>query len=79
MATWVVRRTTWLLVVWWRTLLAPAAGLTVFWLLPFKPAVTLYAGIAALAVVLQRLLARVRRAREIRAIARREVHDYYAR
>lgn len=79
MAGRMVRRPAWLLVAWWLALLAPMGGAAVFWLLPFKPAVTLYAAIAALAVVLQRLLAEVQRLREIHAIARREVHDYYAR
>lgn len=41
-----------LVALWWVSLLAPVVGLVVLWLLPFKPAVTVYVGVATASVVL---------------------------
>lgn len=64
---------------WWASLLAPIAGLLVFSWLPFKPAVTVYAAIVGLGMVLHSVVEEARMRREIREIARRLVHDYCAR
>lgn len=63
----------------WVGFLAPVAGLLVFWVLPFKAAVTVYAVIAGLAMVLQSLVEEAHTRRLIEEIKRREVHAYYAR
>lgn len=62
----------------WAAFAAPVLGLLVFWVVPFKPAVTLYALIAGLGVVLPKAVDLVRTSREIEEIARREVYEYYA-
>lgn len=49
----------------WAAFLAPVAGLLVFWLLPFKPAVTLYVLIAGLGIVLLKVVELRRLALEI--------------
>lgn len=64
---------------WWASLLAPIAGLLVFWWLPFKSAVTVYATIVGLGMVLRSVVEEARMRREIKEIARRQVHEYYAR
>ena len=64
---------------WWASLLAPIGGLLVFWWLPFKPAVTVYAAIVAVGMVLRSVVEEARMRREIREIARRQVHEYYTR
>lgn len=68
-----------LLALSWASLLAPVVGLVVLWLLPFKPAVTVYAAVATASVVLKTWVDELRRARRIDEIARRAVNDYYAR
>ena len=61
----------------WVAFLAPVLGLFVFWLLAFRPAVTLYALIVGLGIVLLKLVELRRLSFEIKDIARRKVHDYY--
>jgi membrane protein implicated in regulation of membrane protease activity len=68
-----------LLALWWVSLLAPVVGLAVLWLLPLKPAVTVYVVVATASVVLQKWVDELRRSRRIDEIARRAVNDYYAR
>lgn len=63
----------------WVSFLAPVAGLGVFWLAPFKPAVTLYALIVGLGMVLLQAVEDARVRREIQEIGRRQVHDCCAR
>ncbi len=63
---------------WWASLLAPIAGLLVFWWIPFKPAVTVYAMIAGLGMALHSAVEEARMCREIRKIARRQMHEYHA-
>lgn len=64
---------------WWGSLLAPVAGVLMFWWLPFKPVLTAYAIVVALGMVLRPVLEQVRMRRESMEIARRQVHEYYAR
>lgn len=63
----------------WAALLAPIAGLLVFWWMPFKPAVTVYAIVVGLGMALRSVVEEARMRREIKEIARRQVHEYYAR
>ncbi len=63
---------------WWASLLAPIAGLLVFWWLPSKSAVTVYALIVGLGMMLRPVVEEARIRREIREIARRQVHEYHA-
>jgi hypothetical protein len=76
-SSWLVRLT--LGTGWWASLLAPIAGLPVFWWMPFKPAVTVYAMIVGLGMALHSVVEEARMRREIREIARRQVHEYDAR
>lgn len=68
-----------LVALWWVSLLAPVVGLVVLWLLPFKPAMTVYVGVATASVVLHKWLDELRWARRIGEIARRAGNDDYAR
>jgi hypothetical protein len=61
------------------SVLAPIAGLLVFWWMPFKPAVTVYAIVVGLGMALRAVVEEARMRREITEIARRQVHEYYAR
>ena len=63
----------------WASFLAPVVGLLVFWLVPFKPAVTLYAGIVGLGIVLLKAVESAWLSLEMKEIARRQVHESYAR
>ena len=60
-------------------LLPPIAGLLIFWWMPFKAAVTVYALIVGLGMALLPVVDEARMRRQIREIARRQVHEYYAR
>lgn len=64
---------------WWVWLLPPIAGLLVFWWMPFKPAVTVYAIIVGLGMALHSVVEEARMRREIEEIARRLVHEHDAR
>lgn len=54
--------------------LAPALGLVVFWLFPFKPAVTLYVLIVGLGIVLLKVIELSRLSFETEEIVRRYLH-----
>jgi hypothetical protein len=58
----------------WACFLAPILGLPVFWLVPFKPAATLYVLIVGLTMVVQKVVELRRRSFEIEEIARRHLH-----
>ena len=62
----------------WVAFVAPVVGLGVFWLLPFKPAVTVYAIVVALGMAFGSVIEEARMRHEIKAIARRQVHEYHA-
>lgn len=64
---------------WWASLLAPIAGLLVFWWMPFKSAVTVYAIVVGIGMALRSVVEEARMRCEIKEIARRQVHEYYAR
>jgi hypothetical protein len=64
---------------WWVWLLPPIAGLLVFAWVPLEAAMTVYAIIVGLGMVLGSVVEEARMRREIRQIARRQVHEYYAR
>lgn len=57
---------------------APVVGLLVFALVPFKSAVTLYALVVGLALVLRHALDPVRLAFEVQETVRRHVHGHHA-
>ena len=63
----------------WASFLAPIAGLLVFWWMPFRPAVTVYAMVVGLGMALHSVVEEARMRREIMEIARRQVHEDYAR
>lgn len=58
----------------WAAFLAPALGLVVFWLFPFKPAVTLYVLIVGLGIVLLKVIELSRLSFETEEIVRRYLH-----
>lgn len=61
----------------WAAFLALVLGLFVFWLVAFKPAVTLYALIVGLGMVLLKVVELAQVPFKIEEIARRKLHDYY--
>jgi hypothetical protein len=63
----------------WVFFLAPVLGLLVFWLFPFKSAVTLYVAIVGLGIVLLKVVELQRLSFEIDEIVRRKLNEYYAR
>lgn len=60
------------------TWLAPLLGLLVFGLVDFKPAVTLYAVVIGLAVLLSHVLEQVRLSLEVQETIRRYLHGNHA-
>jgi hypothetical protein len=60
----------------WTAFLAPILGLLVFRLVAFKPAVTLYAFIVGLGMVLLKRIELTRLSLELQEIVRRKVHEY---
>lgn len=63
----------------WAPFLAPVLGLLVFWLLPFKPAVTVYVLIVGLGIVLLKVVELNRLSFEINEFLRRTLHGNHAR